>query len=309
MATFRTIVVGVDFSEASASALDEACRLAALDKGRVIAVEVVEREVLEDQIRYHRIAAEQAVEAIHQHLLTYLAEHGAGQGVEARVIIGHPYNGLLDVVAATGADLLVLGSRGWHHSPGTVGTVAAKCVRHAQPPVLLVRARHHAAFRHIVACVDFSHCSATALVHAMEIARKEHATIDVVHVDFPVWMQPVHVQYDLLRPPGLDYRQACRSAVREKMAAWVDAVISPLGPGGPEARVHVLEDIRTADAIARFLHEQSADLMVLCTLGRSGANAILLGTTAERLLHRSACSALVIKPGNSHLPGPGARAD
>lgn len=292
MKTFETIVVGIDFSEASMAALREAVRLAR-DGGRVVAVEVVELEMLEEQIRYHRVAAEQALDRIHSNLIRHLAVHGAHEKVEARVIVGSPFAGLTEVAAAVRADLLVLGSRGWDHHPGSVGTVAARCVRKAALPVMLVRRQHHGRFHRVVACTDYSPTATMALQRACWLATEEGAMLDLVHVDYPVWLQPVHLQYDLQREPEAGYRDQYRALTRERLANHL-ATVFPEAPA--EWKSHVLEDIRASDAIARFLKETGADLVVLGTAGRSGLNALLLGTTAERLIQRSECSVLAVQP-------------
>lgn len=292
MKTFEKIVVGIDFSEASMAALREAMRLAR-GGGSVVAVEVVERELLEEQIRFHRVAAEQAMDRIHSNLIRHLAVNGAHDGVEARVLVGSPFHGLNEVAKTVGADLLVLGSRGWDHHPGTVGTVASRCVRKGELPVLLVRRQHHGAFHRIVACTDYSPTATMALQRAGWLAMQEGAMLDLVHVDYPVWLQPVHLQYDLQTEPESGYREQYRGLMRERLANHL-ATVCPDAP--PEWRSHVLEDVRASDAIARFLKETQADLVVLGTAGRSGLNTLLLGTTAERLIQRSECSVLAIKP-------------
>ena len=292
MKTFGTIVVGIDFSEASLAALREAMRLAG-DGGRVVAVEVIEKDVLEEQIRFHQIAAEHALDRIHSNLVRHLAINGAAEGVESRVLVGSPFVSLVEVAEAVDADLLVLGSRGWDHHPGTVGNVASRCVRKANLPVMLVRRHHHGAFRRIVACTDFSPTATMAVQRATWLALSEGAMLDLVHVDYPVWLQPVHIQYDLQREPDAGYRDQYRAMMRERLANHL-ATVCPEAP--PEWKTHVLEDVRAADAISHFLKEIRADLVVLGTAGRSGLNVLLLGTTAERLIQKSECSVLAIKP-------------
>ena len=69
------------------------------------------------------------------------------------------------------ADLLVLGSHGLTVDSHSIGNIASKCVRKAPLPVLLVRDTHHGAFRKVVAGVDFSDTSFTALREAALIAE------------------------------------------------------------------------------------------------------------------------------------------
>jgi len=292
-ALFRTIVVGIDFSDASVAALLEAVRLAKLEGGRVVAVEVVEREILDEQVRFHRIAPEQAVDRIHSHLLRHLAEHTPQEPIEVHVLVGNPYACLAEVCRKVDADLLILGSRGWDHHPDRVGTVASKCVRRATLPVMLVRRSHTGNFRRVAACTDFSDTSRLALHRAIHLAAAEGAALDVIHVDFPAWLQPVHVQYDLQRAPDKDYQSQYRAALADRLESHV-ANLAP--PDGLDVRCHVLENVRAAEAIGEFTMENETDLIVIGTSGRTGLNALLLGTTAERLIYRTNSSVLAIKP-------------
>lgn len=294
MTPFQTIVVGIDFSDASVAALKEAVRLARLEEGKVYAVQVLDREHFQEHVRYHGIAVEQAVAHIHSHLVRHLATHGATEGVEAHVVPGSPASGLEEAATRCGADLMVLGSRGWdHHVAGEIGAVASKCVRRSARPVLLVRRFHAGAFRRMVACTDYSPAACLAVARAMHLAAKEGSHLDIVHVDFPTWLQPVHVQYDLLTTPDPDYQAQYRAAIRGRLEQHVALLGTP---EGLETACHVLEDVRAADGIISFLDRAKADLVVLGTSGRGGLSTFLPGTTTERLLHRSLCSVLTVKP-------------
>lgn len=292
MKALRTIVVGVDFSEASTAALHEALRLAQADGARVVAVKVVLQEVLEHQVTFHKVAPEQAIERVNENLRTHLADEGADGGVEHRVLVGSPFASLNEVIVEEQADLLVLGSRGWEHGVGRIGAVASKCVRRAPVPVLLVRRRHHGPFQRILACTDFSAEARRALDHAFHLADREGSAVDVVHVDLPVWLQPAHVQFDLEAEPDEDYREQYRAALRDRLASEV-AALDP--PADVQMAQHVLEDIHPSKRLASFADGQGNDLIVLGTTGRNAVTALFLGTTAERLLHHTACSVLAVK--------------
>ena len=57
-----------------------------------------------------------------------------------------------------------------------------------------------------------------------------------------------------------------------------------------------------AESIAQSVDEQSADLIVLGTLARTGIPGLLIGNTAEDVLERVNCSVLTIKPANFKSP-------
>ena len=48
--------------------------------------------------------------------------------------------------------------------------------------------------------------------------------------------------------------------------------------------------------IRRISQHQSADLIVIGTVGRSGLKGLLLGNTAEKVLDTCGCSILTVKP-------------
>ena len=290
---FRKIVVGIDYSEPSLAALRQAIHLTNASGGEVVAVEVIEREVLDEQVRFHRIAAEQAVDRIHSHLLGFLARHGLGGDCEAHVMIGSPLRCLEEVCTASEADLLVLGARGWDHESGSVGAVASKCIRRSSLPVMLVRGSQSAPFRRITACTDFSETSLLALDRAIHLARISKGSLDVIHVNRPVWIQPAHIQYDLSSLPDKDYQEQYRGLVQERLREHVS------GRGLPEfegMRLHVLESMRPADAIRTFVGENEVDLVVVGTERGGGWGTRLLGTTAERVIRQAGASVLAVKP-------------
>ncbi|MGK0188457.1 MAG: nucleotide-binding universal stress UspA family protein, partial [Verrucomicrobiales bacterium] len=53
--------------------------------------------------------------------------------------------------------------------------------------------------------------------------------------------------------------------------------------------------------VINHLTECSADLVVLGTRGRTGFKSLLMGTTAEKLIHETPCSALAVKPKGFHF--------
>ena len=140
------IVVGVDGSPSSRSALRWAVRQALLTGGTVDAImawhvpaamagyawgqgpvgldDVAERET--DTRKALDAVISEEVESADRHLVT------------ARAINGHPAQALLN--AAAGADLLVVGSRGHGaFAEALIGSVSQYCVHHAHSPVLVMR--------------------------------------------------------------------------------------------------------------------------------------------------------------------------
>ena len=155
--------------------------------------------------------------------------------------------------------------------------------------MLLIRAKQKEPFRNIVACVDFSHSTHEVLETAASIASDEDAELHVVHAVSPPWMHGTHVLYNLETVEDEAYKAQFRELLDEEMAAACKDL-------RVEAKRHIIEHPNVNQALVNFLQHNDSDLAVV---GRSGKTAkvikqFLLGTTAERLIHRSPCSVLVV---------------
>ena len=149
MALIRSILVPVDFSENSRSALEYAAEFARrfgaeLDVLHVWEVPTfvpVESAALADAgtsiLELARKAAERQLEIF--------VATAAQKGIrvrDAKNVPGHPAHAIVDAATAGGYDLLVLGTHGRTGLSRTlIGSVAERVVRHAHCPVLTVRSR------------------------------------------------------------------------------------------------------------------------------------------------------------------------
>ena len=291
----KNIVVGLDASEGAAVTLDQAARLARQTDARLHVMHVVQALNLEDFPDMYTDPLDQAFELTREHAETHLKEMIEAAGlaldqVDLRVPIGQPFLDLLRLVREVSADLLVLGARG--EAGHGVGAVASKCVRKAPVPVLLVRPPHAGPFQRIVACVDFSETSGHALDRAAALAARDGARLDVVHTFATPWnvaMYPMGVP-----EVAPEIHEECFKSLEAQLARFVQ---ERLGSAAPDAtHTHLLESFSPARGIIEFVRENDGDLVVLGTRGRTGVRALLMGTTAERIIRRCPCCVLAIKP-------------
>jgi len=141
---YKRILVGVDFSDGSRCALEQALATARLHGAEVEAVYVAESfepalPFLKANLRaVDRLQRAERKRASHE-LATFVAE--IDDAVETRVLFGVPHRALLEHAAKTRADLVVVSNRGNYFTERFgIGTTAEKVVRDSRIPVLLVPA-------------------------------------------------------------------------------------------------------------------------------------------------------------------------
>ena len=61
-------------------------------------------------------------------------------------------------------------------------------------------------------------------------------------------------------------------------------------------KVTVLQEFNHREALVDHVNQAGVDLVVLGTRGHTTLRTLLMGSTAEKLIHRTRCSALAIKP-------------
>lgn len=143
-------------------------------------------------------------------------------------------------------------------------------------------------FDRILVPTDFSGFSSQALRHALALARKFNSRLKVVHV-----IQGFYPVGDamLAAAPQVEARKMAESGAHAFMAPARDAGVDydlEIREGDP------WREILTAAA------NMPADLVVMGTHGRGGAERFLLGSVAEKLSHRLPCPVMTV----CHAEGP-----
>jgi universal stress protein A len=139
----------------------------------------------------------------------------------------------------------------------------------------------------ILAAVDLSDESAAVVRKAEQVAG-EDTEIHLVFVQEP--MDSVYLGVVPYGPVFVGMEE-----VEEKLRKELEARMRKLGDefGLPESRQHIL-DGNPAPEIRRFAEENDVDLVVLGTHGQKGVQ-LLLGSTANSVLHGVACDVLAVR--------------
>jgi universal stress protein E len=219
--------------------------------------------------------------------------HGARSS--AKAVWSHPMHAAVAAeVDAGGVDLVVAAPAAFHQGSGTLAHGLShsdwQVVTGCHAPLLVVRSHGRRPYRTIVAAVDPFHAHAKPaeldrdiLRHAKALQSRTGAKLAAVHCHVPV----EYFGADLTRRAGADPLRgdARLEAVQALCAeAGVAREAVEIVAGAPHT---VLTDMQRAG---------KADLIVMGALARGRFSELILGNTAERVLHHGTGDVLVITP-------------
>ncbi len=147
----------------------------------------------------------------------------------------------------------------------------------------------------ILCPTDLSPESRPALAVACEWAKRFGAELHLLHV-----VAAFSNTYPYLGPPFNEvtsWEASIRQQAESELATW------PL-PEGFET-LKVMRELRSGSPIEEVVEYANAtriDLIVMGTHGRSGFSHLLLGSVAENVVRRAACSVLTVRPAEPSKP-------
>ena len=147
-------------------------------------------------------------------------------------------------------------------------------------------AQEQPVFSRILAPTDFSRRSEAAVDYAVELARRMHAQLTLLHV--------------IPEPSALDYTmggfpQAAWDEVKEEAEKNLAEAVTHAKRTFLEVDSKLRSGLDLRDEILSAAKEISADLLVLSTHGYTGWKHLLFGSDAEKILKQASCPILVIR--------------
>lgn len=139
--------------------------------------------------------------------------------------------------------------------------------------------------QNILFLTDFSDSSEAALPFAVAIARGSRATIHALHV-----LLPEAITYATPETVAL-----ALDAQDENARLEMDRMDGQLA--GTAHEVSVVRSVGVWEAVEEAIRSTAADLLVIGTHGRTGAQKLLFGSVAESIFRQSHVPVLTIGPG------------
>jgi len=148
-------------------------------------------------------------------------------------------------------------------------------------------------FSKILVPVDFSEYTSDIVANAMEIARRFDSTIHLLHVI-----------------PNMDYFAPYESfmaaenvvAVQKGIEEEVQRDLEGLAKG--ISGIPVVKAVRMGVSfvqIVDYVRTEGIELVVMATHGRGGLEHIIIGSVAEKVVRRSPCPVLTIRPAKKQM--------
>lgn len=291
--TFRRILVGIDADALASHALPAACRLAQRTDARLDVVHVVEQpgptmQVLEAvrALSKGRDPLDHVRQTMIERVRKVLDQHGV-TNVDPReavdVVYGQPASALLARAKETKADLIVLGAL-HRRRVFDFGSTARAILAHA-PCAVWVQPVPDAPVRAILVPYDMSSESRRALGTACGLARREKASVRVLHAfDSAVLMGGLALD-------GIDLSHVVEERLADTRRKFQDDMESVDWNGVPHEQEFV--EAAPVDAIRRAA--RTCDLIVMGTHGLTGLSAVLLGSTTYAVLKHAERPVLVVR--------------
>lgn len=140
-------------------------------------------------------------------------------------------------------------------------------------------------YKHILLAADFSEHGEAVAYRAKDLAEKYRAKLSIVHVMDNLLV--TDAVYGSTIPFDLDLTAELMSAAKKRLADLAEKLDIPNDCRWIETGSPKLEIIRVAE-------ENNVDLIVVGSHGRHGF-ALLLGSTANGVLHHAQCDVLAVR--------------
>jgi len=217
--------------------------------------------------------------------------------VDAAVEIGKPAETIVSKAASDPGTLIAMATHGRSGIQRWImGSVADKVLHATGNHLLLVRPRGEpttineaAPLKSIVIPLDGSGLAETVLPYAIELAQKLKAEIILLRAyALPASIYNVTDEY----VPNLEQLNA---QLRSETKEYLDGKVQELKGKGVDKVSGILLEGYGAAEIIDFAKKTPANIVAMCTHGRSGVGRWVLGSVTERVVKNSGDPVLVIR--------------
>jgi nucleotide-binding universal stress UspA family protein len=274
----KTILVPVDFSKYSENALEVACYMAKIKGMRIRITHVLEDPylpyynfgdfaVLNDAYSQYYSKLEETI----REQLNRLSEYVTAKGIQSEYSLENVSNSIADAITDQDADLIIMGSKKPDNEEGLlIGSIAEKIIRLSAIPVITVsEIPADFAIKKILFASDFEESSISPMLERVKrLSEIFKADLQYVIINTPV-------KYGTY---GID---------EEK----VKEILNKFNIPGSRFKIYYADS--EIEGINKYASEIKADLISVCTHGRTGLSHLFRQSVSEHLSSYSKVPVLV----------------
>ncbi len=284
------ILVGIDFSPPSRTALEQAVEFTEGGHGKILALHVVEQTLINSLADFSHLNAEEIIDALELRLSRFAAEVPARDTViETKLAVGHSVKQFATVADSFDPDLVILGAWGNHgEHADRAGFTAKQIVQECRCDTLLARETNSPSGG-VLACIDFSPYDRSVVCTANSLARLEDAPLEILHVFYPPWkMEGAGTTQKI---SDADFAQEYKALLQGR----IENLLTVVEIGPTRAKSTVLDCQKHSDGILSYVKEQQPGIVVLGARGSSCIDSMILGRIAERIVTGADTSVYIVK--------------
>lgn len=201
---------------------------------------------------------------------------------DVQVHIGNPAQSIVEV--AEDYDIIIMSTHGrTGFSRFLLGSVAEKVLRMAKVPVMVVENESDVGdFKNILVTTDFSDNAKAAYPKALELAKKTGGTIDILHI----------LSFDQFEDDETD---PSIKKIREQRMNLIEKEY--FHEMGDKVKSYTLvSDDSPHAAIQKYIKSTPYNLIVMSTIGKTGINYLMMGSTTANVVRHVNTAVLSVRP-------------
>lgn len=292
---FKKILVPLDGSRTAEMVLPYGEMITTKFSAEIIIASVSELHAEEVDPLYHSYQ-ERIIEKVELQLKDWEAKEGVK--VKGVVLFGKPADEILKYAKENNLDLIAMCSRGRSsRGPWLLGNIAAKVLRAAEIPVLLIRKPIDSTYiqekrlvKKILLPLDGSRLGEIAIPYAEALALAFNAEIILFQVYTPSTIETGYRVPEITLATQREIEEHNKEFAQSYLRQWeikfqekglVTSCVLKLGS--------------PADQILEYAEENGIDLIVMSTHGRSGIGRWVFGSVTDKVLHSGDMAVLTVR--------------
>jgi nucleotide-binding universal stress UspA family protein len=213
---------------------------------------------------------------------------------EPLVTTGNAADEVARLAEEKNVDMAITATRGHSGLKRVVlGSVTERLMRTLPCPLLAVHGQggypdgNEIRFKRILIGCDFSSDSNLAFQYGLSFAQEYEAEVHLVHVLEP----PVYKDW----PKAEDAKEIVRKGLLEQLTAKLEAMVPTEALNWCKPKTVLLSGQPHVELI-KYADAQGIDLIVLGVTGHGLVESFFVGSTTERIMRRSPCAILSVRP-------------